>query len=160
MLDIWRPYIVVAAVVEQDGRFLLVEEREANGKLTLNQPGGLLEAGESLEQAVKREVLEESAYDFHPDGFLGTYHLNYHMLDGSDISYIRFAFTGNVGTLHDRPLDPDIARTVWMTRDEIVSCPKRHRSVVVMQCIEDYVAGQRAPLSYVSRYKFVNRAAS
>lgn len=158
MSDIWRPYIVVAAVVEHNGRFLLVEEREADGRLTLNQPGGLLEAGESLEEAVKREVLEESAYDFHPDGFLGTYHLNYRMPDGSDISYIRFAFTGSVSTLHDRPLDPDIIRTVWMTRDEMAACLDRHRSVVVMQCIEDYAAGQKAPLSYVSRYKFINKA--
>jgi ADP-ribose pyrophosphatase YjhB (NUDIX family) len=148
----------VAAVIEQDGRFLLVEEREANGRLTLNQPGGLLEAGESLEQAVKREALEESAYDFHPDGFLGTYHLNYRMPDGSDVSYIRFAFTGSIGILHNRPLDPDIVRTVWMTKDEMAACPERHRSVVVMQCIEDYVAGQKAPLSYVSR--FINRAIS
>jgi len=160
MSEIWRPYIVVAAVVERDGRFLLVEERETNGMLTLNQPGGLLEAGESLQQAVVREALEESAYDFHPDGFLGTYHLNYRMPDGSDISYIRFAFTGSVGTLHNRPLDPDIIRTVWMTRDEIASCLERHRSAVVMQCIEDYVTGQKAPLSYVSQYKFINRAAS
>jgi len=160
MSGIWRPYIVVAAIVERDGRFLLVEEQEADGRLTLNQPGGLLEAGESLEQAVKREALEESAYDFHPDGFLGAYHLNYRMPDGSDISYIRFAFTGSVGVLHDRPLDSDIMRTVWMTRDEMVACPERHRSAVVMQCIEDYVAGQKVPLSNVLRYKFVNRTES
>lgn len=160
MSGIWRPYIVVAAVVEREGRFLLVEEKEADGRLTLNQPAGLLEAGESLEQAVVREALEESAYDFHPDGFLGAYHLNYRMENGEDISYIRFAFTGSVGTLHNRQLDPDIVRTVWMTRDEIAACPERHRSVVVMQCIEDYAAGRKAPLTYVSRYKFVNRAIS
>ncbi|MDL2284673.1 NUDIX hydrolase [Oxalobacter sp. OttesenSCG-928-P03] len=160
MSEIWRPYVVVAAVIEQDGRFLLVEEREANGSLTLNQPAGLLEAGESLEQAVIRETLEESAYDFHPDGFLGTYHLNYRMPDGSDISYLRFAFTGRVGTLHDQPLDPDIVRTVWMTRDELAACRERHRSAVVMQCIEDYLAGRGAPLSVVSRYKVVNRTVS
>lgn len=160
MSDIWRPYIVVAAVIEQNGRFLLVEEREANGSFTLNQPAGLLEAGESLEQAVIRETLEESAYDFHPDGFLGAYHLNYRMENGSDVSYIRFAFTGTVGTLHNRPLDPDIVRTVWMTRDELAACREQHRSVVVMQCIDDYVTGQKAPLSVVSRYKVINRVAS
>ncbi|MCL1887210.1 MAG: NUDIX hydrolase [Betaproteobacteria bacterium] len=160
MSEIWRPYIVVAAVVEKDGRFLLVEEREADGSLSLNQPAGLLEAGESLEQAVVRETLEESAYDFHPNGFLGTYHLNYRMKDGLDISYIRFAFTGTVGTLHNRPLDPDIVRAVWMTRDELAACRERHRSVVVMQCIDDYLAGQKTPLSVVSRYKVVNKVVS
>ncbi|MDR0934684.1 MAG: NUDIX hydrolase [Burkholderiaceae bacterium] len=157
MSDIWRPYIVVAAVIEHEGRFLLVEERESDGSLTLNQPGGLLEAGESLEQAVAREALEESAYDFYPDAFLGVYHLNYRMKDGSDISYIRFAFTGTIGALRQQSLDPDIVRTVWMTKDELVACRERHRSVVVMQCIDDYLAGKRAPLSAVSRYTMINR---
>ncbi len=160
MSEIWRPYIVVAAVIEQDGRFLFVEEKEADGSITLNQPGGLLEPGETIQQAVIREVFEESAYDFQPDGFLGTYHLNYRMENGTDISYIRFAFTGTIGKQHNHRLDPDILRTVWMTKEEIMSCPERHRSAVVMQCIEDYVTGQKAPLSFVSRYKFVNRAIS
>lgn len=160
MSEIWRPYIVVSAVIEKEGRFLLVEERESNGVLTLNQPGGLLEAGESLEHAVIRETLEESAYEFCPAGFLGTYHLNYRMEDGADISYIRFAFTGTVGTLHNQPLDPDIVRTVWMTCDEIKASQERHRSILVMQCIDDYLSGQSGPLSLISRYKVVNKVAS
>lgn len=160
MPEIWKPHIVVSAVIEEDGRFLLVEEREADGSLTLNQPGGLLEPGESLQQAVVREVLEESACEFCPEGFLGVYHLNYRMGNGEDISYVRFAFTGRIGGRLNRMLDPDIVRTVWMTADEMAACPKRHRSAVVMQCIADYVAGQRAPLSLVSRYQFVDRTGS
>lgn len=158
MSEIWRPYVVVAAVIEKDGRFLFVEEKEADGSLTLNQPGGLLEAGESLQQAVIREVLEESAYDFQPEAFLGVYHLNYRMEDGRDISYIRFAFIGTVGKQHDFQLDPDISRVVWLTKEEIMACPQKHRSAVVMQCIEDYASGQRSPLSLVSRYTFVDRS--
>lgn len=158
MSEIWRPYVVVAAVIEKDGRFLFVEEKEADGSLTLNQPGGLLEAGESLQQAVIREVLEESAYDFQPEAFLGVYHLNYRMEDGRDISYIRFAFTGTVGKQHNFQLDPDISRVVWLTKEEIMACPQKHRSAVVMQCIEDYASGQRSPLSLVSRYTFVDRS--
>ena len=157
MPEIWKPHIVVAAVIEDDGRFLLVEEKEADGRLTLNQPGGLLEPGESLLQAVAREVMEETACAFYPEGFLGVYHLNYRMANGEDISYVRFAFTGKVGGQQDRLLDPDIARTLWMTADELAACPERHRSAVVMQCIADYAAGQRAPLSLVSRYQFIDR---
>jgi len=148
----WRPYIVVAGIIEQDGRFLLVEEREEDGQITLNQPGGLLEAGESLVQAVTREVLEESGYTFFPETFLGAYHLSYRMQDGADVSYLRFAFTGSVGEQAKQDLDPDIVRTHWMTKEELLACPDRHRSVVVMQCIEDYLAGQRVPLTAVSRY--------
>ena len=148
----WRPYIVVAGIIEKDGRFLLVEEREADGQITLNQPGGLLEAGESLVQAVAREVLEESAYAFFPEAFLGAYHLSYRFPDGEDVSYIRFAFTGSVGEQAMRELDPDIVRIHWMTKEELLACVDRHRSVVVMQCIEDYLAGQRFPLSAIARY--------
>lgn len=160
MPEIWKPHIVVSAVIEENGRFLLVEEREQDGRLTLNQPGGLLEPGESLLQAVVREVLEEAGCAFYPEGFLGTYHLNYRMENGEDISYVRFAFIGKAGERQDRGLDPDIVRTVWMTADELVACPARHRSAVVMQCIADYAAGQRAPLSLVSRYQFVDRTGS
>ena len=148
----WRPYIVVAGIVEKDGRFLLVEEREEDGQITLNQPGGLLEAGESLIDAVAREVLEESGLEFFPEAFLGTYHLSYRFADGEDVSYVRFAFTGSVGEQRIRELDPDIVRTHWMTKEELLSCLDRHRSVVVMQCVEDYLAGQKYPLSAVSRY--------
>lgn len=150
----WKPFIVAAAIIEHKGRFLLVEEREKDGKLTLNQPSGLLEPGESILEAVVRETREESTYEFIPTDFLGVYHLNYNFPNGEDISYIRFAFIGNIGKQFDLPLDNDIIRTVWMTYDEFKACPERHRSVVVGQCIEDYVNGIKAPLSVVSRYTY------
>ena len=56
--------LTVAAVVERDGRYLLVEEH-AMGLVVLSQPGGHIEAGESPEQAVVREVLEETGCTVH-----------------------------------------------------------------------------------------------
>lgn len=148
----WQPFIVAAAIIYQNDRFLLVEEREKDGKLTLNQPSGLLEPGESILDAVIRETREESAYEFIPTNFLGVYHLNYHFPSGEDTSYVRFAFIGNIGKKFDLALDSDIIRTVWMTYEEFKACPERHRSVVVGQCIEDYMKGIKAPLSVVSRF--------
>ena len=115
---IWKPNVTVAAVVERAGRFLLVEEDTNRGRL-FNQPAGHLDPGESLLQAVTRETLEETAYDFKPTGLLGVY--QYHST-ADDATYIRFAFTGEI-TGHDAALalDTGIVRAVWLTPDEIRS---------------------------------------
>jgi 8-oxo-dGTP pyrophosphatase MutT (NUDIX family) len=146
---IWKPSVTVAAVVERDGRFLLVEEDTAHGRL-FNQPAGHLDPGESLLQAVAREALEETTYDFKPTGLLGVY--QYHSTaDG--VTYIRFAFTGEI-TGHDagRGLDTGIVRAAWLTPDEIRREAGRHRSPLVMRCIDDYLAGQRHPLSVLHHH--------
>jgi 8-oxo-dGTP pyrophosphatase MutT (NUDIX family) len=146
MSEIWKPSVTVAAIVEDNGRFLLVEEETADG-LRINQPAGHLESGESLEQAVVREALEETAYDFYPDALVGMYILSYASDPGKDATYLRFAFAGRLGQFRNQPLDPDIVRTVWMTREELQTSRARHRSPLVMQCVDDYLLGKRAPLS-------------
>jgi ADP-ribose pyrophosphatase YjhB (NUDIX family) len=143
---IWKPNVTVAAVVERDGRFLLVEEETERGRL-YNQPAGHLDAGESLVHAVRRETLEESAYTFEPTGLLGIYQ---YRSDPEGVTYLRFAFTGEV-TGHDaqRALDHGIIRAAWLTPREIRLESGRHRSPLVMRCIEDYLAGRRFPLDVV-----------
>ena len=139
---IWKPNVTVAAVVERDGRFLLIEEDTAHGRL-FNQPAGHLEPGESLIHAVARETLEESAYTFEPTGLLGVYH--YHS-DADGVTYMRFAFTGKiVGHDASRALDKGIVRAAWLTPEEIRRDASRHRSPLVMRCVEDYLAGRRYP---------------
>ncbi|ADX48584.1 NUDIX hydrolase [Paracidovorax avenae ATCC 19860] len=146
----WKPNVTVAAVIEQGGRFLLVEEDTADG-LRLNNPAGHLDPGESPEQACVREVLEETAYDFTATALVGIYLNRFtRTRTGDDITYLRFAFTGTLGAHHAwRTLDDGIVRTVWMTPDELRSCADRHRSPLVMRCIEDYLAGQRHPVDMI-----------
>lgn len=146
----WKPNVTVAAVIEQGGRFLLVEEDTADG-LRLNNPAGHLDPGESPEQACVREVLEETAHDFTASALVGVYLNRFtRTRSGDDITYLRFAFTGTLGAHHAwRALDDGIVRTVWMTPDELRSCADRHRSPLVMRCIEDYLAGQRQPLGLI-----------
>ena len=140
---IWKPNVTVAAVVERDGRFLLVEEHTNRGQL-FNQPAGHLDPGETLVRAVARETLEETACNFEPTGLLGIY--QYHSgID--DVTYIRFAFTGKItGPEAGRSLDTGIIRAVWLTPQEIRRDAARHRSPLVMRCIDDYLAGRRFPL--------------
>jgi 8-oxo-dGTP pyrophosphatase MutT (NUDIX family) len=141
---IWKPNVTVAAVVEQEGRFLLVEEETERGRL-YNQPAGHLDPGESLIRAVEREALEETAYAFQPSELLGVY-LYHSTADG--VTYLRFAFTGQIGS-HDagRALDHGIVRAIWLAPAEIRRVTARHRSPLVMRCIEDYLSGRRYPLA-------------
>jgi len=147
---IWKPNVTVAAVIERDGKFLLVEEETAQG-IRFNQPAGHLEANESLLAAVARETLEESAYTFTPRHLLGIY--RWHATT-SDTTYLRFAFTGDI-TAHDaaRALDAGILRAVWLTPEEIRATQTRHRSPLILRCVEDYLAGKRYPLDLLVHYE-------
>ena len=144
----WKPNVTVAAVIECDGRFLLVEEHTGDG-LRLNTPAGHLDPGESPADGCAREALEETAHRFTPTALVGIY-LARSRRKEDDITYVRFAFTGTLGAFEaDRTLDDGIVRTLWMTLDEIRASAERHRSPLLLQCIEDHVAGRRYPLSLI-----------
>jgi 8-oxo-dGTP pyrophosphatase MutT (NUDIX family) len=155
MPNTWKPSVTVAAVIERDGRFLLIEEETSEG-VRLNQPAGHLDPLESLEQAVVREVLEETAHDFTPTALVGMYMSRYcSKRRGTDVTYLRFTFCGTAGKEYDQPLDHGIIRTLWMTRDEIAACEERHRSPIVLRCVDDYLAGLRAPLELLHTHTSV-----
>ncbi len=137
---VWKPNVTVAAIVERKRRFLLVEEETSEG-IRLNQPAGHLEPDESIVAAAQREMLEETAYDFVAEQLVGVYRWS---KPGSELTYLRFAFSGRLGVHHsERPLDTGIIRTVWLSHDEILASVARHRSPLVVRCVEDYLAGHR-----------------
>ena len=155
MPHIWRPSVTVAAIIEREGRFLLVEEETSEG-IRLNQPAGHLDPLETLEQAVVREVLEETAHDFTPHALVGMYMSRYtSKRRNTDVTYLRFTFCGVAGKEYDQPLDDGILRTLWMTRDEMAACQERHRSPLVLTCVDDYLAGKRAPLDLLHTHASV-----
>jgi 8-oxo-dGTP pyrophosphatase MutT (NUDIX family) len=140
---IWKPNVTVAAIVEKDGKYLLVEEQTSHGIL-FNQPAGHLEPGESIIQGVIRETLEETGYVFVPEAALGIY--RWHS-PSDDITFLRFAFIGRVIDHDpDRALDAGILRAGWFCVDEIRAMAYSHRSPLVMRCIEDHLTGRRYPL--------------
>jgi len=146
---LWKPNVTVAAIVERGGRFLLVEEDTERGRL-FNQPAGHLDPDETLLQAVVRETMEETACAFEPAALLGIYQYRH---DEEDVTYLRFAFTGEITAKEEgRALDHGIVRTVWLTVDEIRHESARHRSPLVMRCIEDYLAGRRYPLAVLRQH--------
>ena len=145
---IWKPNVTVAAIIEQNGKFLLVEETPDGVDLRLNQPAGHLEAGETLCDACSREVLEETGYTFLPAALTGIYHWR---AKRNGTTYLRFTYIGNI-TGHDsqRKLDEGIVRAAWFTMDEIREKRPMHRSSMVLQSIEDYLAGKRYPLDLLT----------
>ena len=146
---VWKPNVTVAAVIEREGSFLLVEEETDDG-LRFNQPAGHLETGESLIQAVAREALEETAHRFRPESLVGIY--QWPRPDGA-LTYLRFAFAGSVaGVEAGRALDTGILRAVWMSLAEVEATMERHRSPLVLQCIRDYLDGRRYPLEMIRHY--------
>jgi 8-oxo-dGTP pyrophosphatase MutT (NUDIX family) len=155
----WKPSVTVAAIIERDGRYLLVEEETPEG-LRLNNPAGHLDPGESPEQGVAREALEETAYVFRPTALVGIYLSRFQRPStDEDITYLRFAYAGELGDFDaQRTLDTGIVRTLWMTPDEVRASTDRHRSPLVLRCINDHRAGQRHPLSTVMTDLTVFRA--
>ena len=146
---VWKPNVTVAAVVQRDGKFLLVEEETESG-LAFNQPAGHLEAGEALVDAVVREALEETAYHFKPTHLVGIYNWRH---PTKDVTYLRFAFAGELrGWEAERELDEGIVAARWLTLAEVKATQDRHRSPLILRCIEDLIAGKRYPLDLLVHY--------
>ncbi len=147
----WKPNVTVAAIIERDGRYLMVEERP-DRRIVYNQPAGHLERGESLLDAIRREVREETAWAFEAEGLVGVY-LYPHPDPARDITYLRFCFHGRC---HDhRPeqaLDQGIIQAPWLSREELLEQQAQLRSPLVLECIDDYRAGHSYPLEMLSHH--------
>ncbi|MDM7942786.1 MAG: NUDIX hydrolase [Hydrogenophaga sp.] len=152
----WKPSVTVAAIIERDGRYLLIEEHTPEG-LRLNNPAGHLDPGESPADGVVRETLEETAHRFTPTNLVGVYLSRFQRAGKAgaeagdeDITYLRFAFCGELGeSVPGLALDTGIVRTLWLTPEEIRASVLRHRSPLVLRCMEDHLAGQRYPLALI-----------
>jgi 8-oxo-dGTP pyrophosphatase MutT (NUDIX family) len=143
----WKPHVTVAAVAELQGRFLLVQERDA-GKRVLNQPAGHLEDCESLLAAVRREVLEETAWQFEPQGIVGIYRWRH---PHSGITFLRFTFAGTLLThASGHRLDPEIEQVIWLSAAGMRLQQDRLRSPLVLRSVDDYLAGRSWPLEILA----------
>lgn len=141
--SVWTPHMTVAAVIERDRRFLMVEEH-ADGRRVYNQPAGHLEPDERLVDAIVREVLEETRTHFRPQAVIGVYRWVH---PGSGETHVRVAFSGATdGSEPDRALDDPIIAPRWCSYDELRADPATLRSPLVLGCIDDYLGGRRYPL--------------
>ncbi len=144
---IWRPSVTVAAVIERGGKFLFVEELQ-EGRRVLNQPAGHLDPEETLIAACAREVMEETAHRFTPTAMVGIYRWHY---APADVTFLRFCFSGKVDGVENAALDKEIVALHWLTPGELKAKAAMHRSPLVQQCVDDYVAGCNFPLTVLSK---------
>ena len=143
----WQPHITVAAVIERDQKYLLVEER-VEGHVVFNQPAGHWERGESLLDAAVRETLEETGWEFFPSALVGIYRWQH---PKKDETFLRFTFCGDTGTkqIHNK-LDDGIISANWFSADEILALPEEKiRSTMVLHSLKDYIAGKRHDLNLI-----------
>ncbi len=149
---IWKPHATVAAIVEKDDRFLMVEE-DVEGEIVYNQPAGHLDPNENLIDAVIRETREETAWLFKPEALVGIY---LWQQPGTERTFLRFAFVGQCSDhQQDQALDEGILRALWMSKDELLQSGKL-RSPMVIKNIDDYVAGKRYPLDVLSTVEYAS----
>jgi 8-oxo-dGTP pyrophosphatase MutT (NUDIX family) len=115
----------------------------------LNQPAGHLDPGESLIAACSREVMEETAHEFTPTALVGLYRWHY---APKDVTFLRFCFSGEVGSFDaGRKLDREIVALHWLSAQDLKKRQSEHRSPLVQQCVDDFIAGARHPLDLFSR---------
>jgi len=147
---VWKPNVTVAALIEHNARFLMVEE-QSEGRRVYNQPAGHLEKDESIQSAVIRETLEETGHAFSPANITGIYQSENPQ---QDITYLRICFSGNSIAPDTSPrLDDDIIRIHWMSYEDLKQSTAMHRSPMVLKSIEDYLAGKRYPLELITDLK-------
>ena len=143
---VWKPHVTVAAVIERDGKFLMVEEI-ADEKTVYNQPAGHLEKNESLIDAVVREVQEETAWKFSPEYVVGIYRQH---IEASDRTYLRVCFSGQCNEHSpEQALDKGILSAPWLSRDELTVQLDKLRSPMVLKCIDDYLTGQHYSMELI-----------
>ena len=143
-LNYWAPHVTVAAIIQREGKFLLVEEK-INDELVINQPAGHLENNESLIDAVVRETLEETRWEFSPSYISGIYR----WVHDNGETYLRICFVGDAVKEHkELKLDTGIERAAWLTEKEIRE-HSNFRSPLVIKSIKDYLAGNKFPLSLI-----------
>lgn len=145
MNSIWYPHLVVATIIEADGKFLMIEEI-SEGRRVINQPAGHVEEHESLLDAALRETLEETGWQVSLHSMTGFYH---YRSPHNGITYFRCNFCGNPVEQAHTKLDEGILKTHWMNYEEIKAEHHRLRSPLVLRCLDDYLQGKRLPLESV-----------
>jgi len=146
---VWTPHVTVAAIIEQDNRFLFVEEQTSNG-LAFNQPAGHLEEAENLINAVQREVKEETAWSFDPEALIS---IQLWRKTAELPTFLRFCFTGKCHSFApEQALDEGIIATHWLTREEISRKNRQLRSPLVIKAVDEYLSGQRYPLQLLESF--------
>lgn len=135
--------LTVAAIIERDARFLMVEEW-VGGRALLNQPAGHVEPGENILAACARETREETAWGFLPNAIVGVYKWEG---NATRPCILRTVFCGACDAhAPEQALDDGIIAAHWLSYAQLAERPERLRGPLVLRALDDYLAGNRHPL--------------
>lgn len=147
---------VVGAIIEKDGKFLLIQEdskRKIFDGNMWNQPAGWIDVGENPNEAVVREVKEETGLDFTPTGILGIYSVyRKDLLDRINPAphAIKIIYVGDIkGKLISG--NEEIKNLRWFSPREIADFDKKDlRDLDIKKEVADYLAGKFYPLDLLT----------
>ncbi|MBU2540110.1 NUDIX domain-containing protein [Patescibacteria group bacterium] len=146
---------VVGAIIERDGKILLVKESQKKGpdEGKWNHPAGWIEVGEDP-TGVLREIEEETGFSFTPIHILGIYSLIRKDLEkqlGQIHHPVKIIFIGTISDKRVADLADDVSETKWFTPEEIEAMDsKTLRDMDIKQMVKDYFSGKRYPLDLLT----------
>ncbi len=152
MPNSWYPHITAATIVEVDNKFLMVEEASNIGNI-YNQPAGHLEKDESLIDAAIRETLEETGWLVEVESLCGFY---LYTSSNNNTTYLRCCFIAKAIKHTEGILDNGIIAAHWMSYQDIINMKPMLRSPMVIKCLDDYLNGQRLPLSSIHYHTHIS----
>ncbi len=145
---------VVGAIIEKNGKILLVKEIKETAKNEWNHPAGWIELGENPIEAVKREIKEETGFQFTPTYILGVYSLFQKKIKKKfNITPhpIKIIFIGNISEEKKGELYDDVSETKWFLPEEIDKMDKNTlRDLDIKKMVKDYFTGKKYPLELLS----------
>ncbi len=145
----FKPHVTVACIVQAQGKLLVVEER-VRGRITWNQPAGHLEADETLQEAARRELYEETGIEASPQYFLGVQQ----WIAPDNTPFVRFLFGLDLAeTVATTPHDRDIDCCWWLLPEQILTAD-RLRSPLVAESVRLWQQGARYPLQLVAPFQW------
>ena len=145
---------VVGAIIEKDGKFLLVKEKKAVAKDKWNIPAGWIDVGENPQEAAVREAKEETGFDFQPTNILGIYSLSKETGVEAGHHPIRIIFIGTINDKQGEYWTDEIAETKWFTPEEIENMDLNTlRDLDIITMVKDYLAGKKFPLNVLTHTK-------
>ena len=144
-----QPFVVVRAFIENDGKFLLVQENWGEVKGMWNFPAGWLDLGENPLAGAIREAKEESGYDFTPDYLLGIYSF-IKTKDGQPNQPVEIVYRGSVSGEQAAVDSEEISAVRWFTPEEIMAMDtKTLRDEISKEMLKDHLSGRKYPLDTI-----------
>ena len=148
----FKPYATVALIIENEGRYLVVEEynEDQDNRLVFGNPAGHIEQNESIIEAALREGREETGCEVE---LLSLISINDYVKENETI--YRFCFEAKIKNLPDvlKACDPDheILAVKWYSKEEIYAKKDLWRTRLVGRNFNDYFKGQRFPLEIIHK---------